>query len=195
MLMAGLMFGGMNAYGQRPDNWGPGPGGGAGYGYGRGRCFGPGYQAGLGWRCTLNNLSDEQREKISDLRIEHYKAVSPLSSQVRINRARIDALMKEDEPDMNNIQNLIEENGKILTDIRSSHAKHRAEIRKLLTDEQKIIFDRWAGNDRGFFKRVRNIRPGRGWGERGYGRWYSGPGRGYGWWHSGPDPDEPEDQP
>jgi Spy/CpxP family protein refolding chaperone len=87
------------------------------------------------------DLTDEQKAQIKDIHLAHVKDVQPLKDEVKINRAKIDALLKNDEPDMKQIVSLVEANGKFLTQVQVKSIEQRINIRSLLTEEQKIIFD------------------------------------------------------
>ncbi len=86
-------------------------------------------------------LTEEQNDQIKQIHLDHMKDVQPLKDEVRINRAKIDALLKKDEPDMKQIVSLVEANGKLLTQIELKSIEQKINIRSLLTEEQKIIFD------------------------------------------------------
>jgi len=69
------------------------------------------------------------------------KDVQPLKDEVKINRVKVDALLKRDDPDMKEIVSLVEANGKLLTQIQVKSIEQKISVRSLLTDEQKIIYD------------------------------------------------------
>jgi Spy/CpxP family protein refolding chaperone len=118
----------------------------------------------------IPDLTEEQQDEIRDLRTVHLKEITPLRNEVKINNAMLQSLQTEDDPDMNEINGLIEKNGKLLTEIRKKQVAHKMEIRSLLTDEQKVFFDN------------RMQRTGRAAGENSQGRGM-GPGRGYAYSH------------
>jgi Spy/CpxP family protein refolding chaperone len=89
----------------------------------------------------IPDLTEGQLDQIKDLHTAHLKDIKPLKNDVKINHAILDALQTEDDPDLNRINELIEENGKLLTEIRKKQVAHKLEIRNLLTDDQKIFFD------------------------------------------------------
>lgn len=99
----------------------------------------------------VRGLTEEQQEQIKNLRTDYLKDIQPLKNELKINKAKLDALLTEDNPDMNEINKLIDDNGKIQTELRKKQVSHQMEIRNLLSDEQKVIFDRWDHRD--------NIRP------------------------------------
>jgi len=89
----------------------------------------------------IPDLTEEHKEQIRNLHTAYLKNIQPLKNDMKINKAKLDALLTEDQPDMNEIYKLIDDNGKIRTELHKKQVAHRLEIRNLLTDEQKIFFD------------------------------------------------------
>ena len=89
----------------------------------------------------LLDLTEEQKEQIKEIRLAHVKDVQPLRDQVKINRAKINALLHQDDPDMDQIVSLVEENGELLVQLQVKSIEQKISVRSLLTDEQKTIFD------------------------------------------------------
>ncbi len=89
----------------------------------------------------LLNLSDEQEASIKEIHLAQIKAVMPLKDEMSINKAKLNALIKKDDPNMKEIVGLVEANGKILTEIQVKNIENKINIRTLLNDEQKVIFD------------------------------------------------------
>jgi Spy/CpxP family protein refolding chaperone len=87
------------------------------------------------------NLTDEQKDQIKQIRQSHLKNVQSLKDEVKINRAKVDALLHKDDPDMKQIVSLVEANGKLLTQIQINRIEQKIAVRSLLTEEQKTIFD------------------------------------------------------
>jgi len=95
------------------------------------------FQAGM----QMLDLTEDQKEQIKTMHLTHVKDVQPLKDEVKINRAKINALLNNDDPDMKQIVSLVEANGKLLTQIQVKGIEQKINVRSLLTDEQKIIFD------------------------------------------------------
>ena len=119
----------------------------AGYGSEMGVQRGRGLGAGMGMgpgmgRCLVPDLTAEQETAIQKLRTEHYKAVLPLSNSMAEKEARLQTLRTADNPDNARINKLIEEIGSIRTDMMKKAESHRQKVRKLLTDDQKVLYDR-----------------------------------------------------
>ena len=100
-----------------------------------------------GYNSCMNipDLSDEQEEKIKDLRTLHMKEVMPLKNILNEKRAHIKTISTGDNADINKIYAAIDEIGKLRTDIQKKGAKHRQDIRNVLTDDQRVFFDMHAG--------------------------------------------------
>lgn len=99
-------------------------------------------------------LSEDQKAQIHKLRISHLKDVQTLRNQVRENRAHYKTLMTSENPDMNAINKNIEEFGSLRNQLMKKEASHIQDVRKLLNDEQRIMFDQKMG-ERGQFAKHR----------------------------------------
>lgn len=89
----------------------------------------------------LPDLTEKQKEQIKQLRTEHMKAMLPLKNQLMEKKARLHTLSTGEKVDMKAINDMIEEIGAIKTKIMKEQAAHRQEVRKLLTTEQRLMFD------------------------------------------------------
>lgn len=146
-----------------------------------------------GW--SLLDLTDEQEEELTSLRLEHYKEVKPLRSKMIELKARERTLLAEDNVDMKALNNVIDEQTDLNNKIRKLRAEHRVQVRSQLTDEQRMILDqrrsnRYLGKGRGFAgpRGMQGRRGGFGPRGDGYGRWGDGSGRwgdGSGRWGDG----------
>jgi Spy/CpxP family protein refolding chaperone len=87
------------------------------------------------------DLSEEQKDQIKEIHLAHMKDVQANRDEVKINRVKINAQLHKDDPDMKEIVKLVEANGKLLTQIQVKSIEEKINVRLLLTDEQKIIFD------------------------------------------------------
>jgi Spy/CpxP family protein refolding chaperone len=91
-------------------------------------------------------LSDEQKTSIEALKLTHQKKMLPLKNELNEKKARMKTLQTAETPDMKAINSLIDEMGAIKTKIAKEKATQHQDIRKLLTEEQRIKFDLHAGN-------------------------------------------------
>lgn len=95
-------------------------------------------------QCMIPDLTQEQQAQIKTLRIEQMKASNTHRADMKILRAEYQKLVSSDNVDMKAVNNKIDE----ITDMRAAQMKqrvaHRQEVRKLLTDDQKVFFDNTA---------------------------------------------------
>jgi Spy/CpxP family protein refolding chaperone len=87
------------------------------------------------------DLTDEQKTKIEALQVPHMKKMQAYRNQLGEKKAQERTLVTSEKPDSKKINALIEEIGKIQTDMKKAQVAHRLEIRALLTDIQQIKFD------------------------------------------------------
>ena len=89
----------------------------------------------------IPDLTEDQEEQIQTLRTDHLKAILPMRNELAEMNARLQTLSTADNVDMSQINGLIEEMGALKMQMMKAGAAHRQEIRKLLTDEQRVVFD------------------------------------------------------
>ena len=89
----------------------------------------------------IPNLTEEQQTKIHGLRTAHMKAMLKYKNEINEKEARLNTLQTEDNADMDKIYKVIDEIGALETEVNKNKALLRQEIRKLLNDEQKVLFD------------------------------------------------------
>ncbi|MDZ7741354.1 MAG: Spy/CpxP family protein refolding chaperone [Bacteroidota bacterium] len=90
---------------------------------------------------NLPDLSEEQMEKIEKIKTDFMKENLPLKNEMDIKRAELKALSTGDEADPGAINKKIDEIAALQAKMMKKHAAHRQDIRKLLNDEQKLMFD------------------------------------------------------
>jgi Spy/CpxP family protein refolding chaperone len=91
---------------------------------------------------SLPNLSEDQQTKIEKLHDQHFKSMQAIRDQMAEKKARLNTLNHADKPDMDAINKVIEDIGQLKVQMMKKKITHRLEIRNLLTDEQKIVFDK-----------------------------------------------------
>jgi len=89
----------------------------------------------------LPNITDDQKAKIEKLRTAHMKEANGIHNQLNEKRAKLNTLSDVDNTDMVAINKTIDEIGALQTDLMKKKTAHQMEVRKLLTDEQKVVFD------------------------------------------------------
>ena len=94
------------------------------------------------------DLTEEQKEKMSELRSAHIQSMTQLKAETMVLRAELDQLSVEKNPSLDKINAKIDELAARRADMEKARATHRMEIRSLLTEEQRIIFDARTSNKR-----------------------------------------------
>ena len=120
------------------------PGQGQGPRDGRGPGNGP--QEGR-WMQALN-LTDAQQTQIDQLRTAHLSEMQDIRAQLKIKEAELDAAMiKEDSKKANALTGEIND---LHVKLMSNRVAHQLEVKGLLDDDQKVLFDEFVLNhDRG----------------------------------------------
>ncbi len=90
-------------------------------------------------------LSEEQQNKIDALRVEFMAKNLPLKNQLGEMRAKMKSLQTGDNQNLKDISNLIDDMSAVQAQIRKNAAAHRLDVRALLTDDQKVLFDAHQG--------------------------------------------------
>jgi len=94
---------------------------------------------------NLLNLTEDQEEKIDALRIKHLKEMSTFKNQLAVKKAELRVLETADKPDKTAIDKKIDEIMQIKTQMAKKSASHKQDVRMLLTEEQRVIFDMQKG--------------------------------------------------
>lgn len=94
-----------------------------------------------GHKGMIPGLSEEQQDQIKTLRTEHMKERQSLQNQMAEKKARLRTLSTADKVNMAEINKVIDEFGKMRTQMMKLKEQHRQEVRKMLNDEQRVFFD------------------------------------------------------
>ncbi|MDD5572129.1 MAG: periplasmic heavy metal sensor [Bacteroidales bacterium] len=86
-------------------------------------------------------LTPEQKTKMKDLKVAKMKETLPIKNQLGEKKAHLRTLSTSAKPDMIEINKTIDEIGALHTQLMKKNAAHQQEVRKILTDDQRIIFD------------------------------------------------------
>lgn len=89
----------------------------------------------------IPDLTDEQKEKIDKLRTEHLKKMLPLKNELGEKEAQMRTLTTAENVSMSKINSKIEEIGTLKIKMAKEREAHKQEIRKLLNEKQRLIFD------------------------------------------------------
>ena len=87
------------------------------------------------------DLSDEQKSQIKEIHLGVQKEILPMQNQLNENRARMKTLTTSEDPNMDEINNLIDQSSGIRADMQKIRASAHQEVRKLLTEDQRVMFD------------------------------------------------------
>lgn len=105
-----------------------------------------GEAAGIGKANGMENkipdLTEKQKSEIKTLRTAYQKDAQQVKNQMGIKRAELKALQQVENPDMDAINKKIEERAALRTELEKKTASYKQSIRTLLTDDQKVIFDK-----------------------------------------------------
>ena len=98
-------------------------------------------------------LTEEQQESFKKIMTETQEKILPLMSDLKIKKAELDKLLIADKPSQNSINKKIDEISELKNTMQKIRIASRLDIRKQLTDEQRVKFDSMKMRRRGFVKR------------------------------------------
>ncbi len=90
---------------------------------------------------TIPDLTPEQQSEIEALRTGQLARATAHRAQMAEHRARHQSLSMAQSPDMEQINSNIDQMANIRSEHMKSNAEHKQQIRRLLTDEQRVYFD------------------------------------------------------
>ncbi len=90
---------------------------------------------------NIEGLTTEQKEAIRKLHVARMENSIQHRSQMDVLQARKRNAMIAKDTDMNEVNKLIDEMGALRTAWMKEAVSHREEVRNLLTDEQRVLFD------------------------------------------------------
>lgn len=93
-----------------------------------------------------NFLTEEQKGAMKNLRLETAKKVKPLKNKLREMMAHQKSLTTADNVDMKAINKNIDKIAELRAEMAKIMAAQQQQVRKLLTDEQRLRFDSMNGN-------------------------------------------------
>ena len=92
-------------------------------------------------RVQIPDLTDDQRANMKEFRLDMQKKMLPLRNELGENRAKMRTLTTAESADMKAINKLIDGNAEIMANMMKVRAENHQSIRKILTEEQRIVFD------------------------------------------------------
>jgi len=93
---------------------------------------------GPGWKDTL---TDDQRMALAKLKLDHMKVVAPIKAKMKNLKVELAMLVTTDKPDANVINKRIDELTKLKNDKMKEKYKYISSKRKVLTEDQQVLFD------------------------------------------------------
>jgi Spy/CpxP family protein refolding chaperone len=97
----------------------------------------------------IPDLTEAQQAQMKPLKLAHMKEMQQLQNKMGELKAKQRTLTTVDAPDMNTINANIDEITKTQNTMMKKETAHRLEIRKLLTEEQKVWFDNQSMKHKG----------------------------------------------
>jgi len=97
---------------------------------------------------NIPDLTDAQKTQIKDMRTANMKEMLPLRNELQEKQAHKRTISTGDNVKMSEINKTIDEIGAIKTNMAKKRATHRQNIRKILTDNQRVFFDMHSGNNK-----------------------------------------------
>lgn len=93
----------------------------------------------------MPDLTPEQEKVIKKSKLSFQKEASQLKNQIAEKKARLRTLSTAEKPDQAAIDKIIDEIAALKAQLDKKRSRHQQEIRAVLTDEQKVIFDSKKG--------------------------------------------------
>lgn len=89
----------------------------------------------------IPDLTEDQQTQINTLRVANMKQMNVFRNQMNELRAKKQTLMTSDNANMKEMNSVIDQITAVKNQKMKASAKHRLDVRNLLTDEQKVYFD------------------------------------------------------
>ena len=90
----------------------------------------------------IPNLTEEQQNKIDQLRLDLDKAIMPLQADLGVKKAELDKLLVADKPDRKAIHKKIDEIMALKTQIKKEKVDNQLQVSALLTPDQRVAFNK-----------------------------------------------------
>ncbi len=86
-------------------------------------------------------LSEQQKQQMKELQIAHMKEIQPIQNEIRELKAHYRTLITSTNPNISEINKNIDAQTAVMNKLMKSRASHQQDVRKILTDEQRIFRD------------------------------------------------------
>ncbi len=90
----------------------------------------------------LPGLTDAKKESFKKIHFELAKEAKPIQGKLMECKVQLHNLSSADSVDMNTINSKIDEIGRMMVELMKKHEAARQKIRALLTEEQRLMFDK-----------------------------------------------------
>jgi len=90
---------------------------------------------------AIPDLTQAQKDKIKELRTANMKETTQIKNQLQEKRARLNTLRTADKPNMNEIDKTIDEISALTAKLMKQREHFIQDVRKELTEEQRVTFD------------------------------------------------------
>ena len=91
------------------------------------------------------DLTADQKKQIQDLKLILIRETTQIKNQINEKKAHLITVSTGDKVDMNAVNQTIDELFALKASLAKRHVQYMQDVRKLLTDNQKIIFDAHRG--------------------------------------------------
>lgn len=98
---------------------------------------------------AILDMTDEQKEKVKTLRISLLKDTGPIENELKEKKATLNTLSSAETVDKKAMEKIIEEIGELNTKLMLAREFHKQDVRAILTEEQRVFFDRKDDHKRG----------------------------------------------
>jgi len=105
-------------------------------------------QDGSRMEMLIPDLTEDQQSKMKDIHLNMMKESLSIRNKLGENRAKLKTLQTAENPDMKAIDKLIDESSSLHADLQKKAAANHQQVRSLLTEEQRVIFDSHSGQMR-----------------------------------------------
>ncbi|MBR4264869.1 MAG: periplasmic heavy metal sensor [Bacteroidales bacterium] len=99
-------------------------------------------------------LTEAQKTQIEKINLQEQKDLMPINNQIREKKAHLNSLRTAEKPNLNEINATVEEIGKLRIERDKIEESNYQEIRKLLTEEQRLKLDSKSGNNGEFGEKI-----------------------------------------
>ena len=89
----------------------------------------------------ISDFTDEQQEQLKSLRLEQMKAMTQHRNSLDEYKAKLKTITSVDAVKLKEVDKVLDEMGKIKLEMAKNKLSHQQDVRAMLTDEQKVMFD------------------------------------------------------